>query len=876
MLWRRPGVLATVAGACAVVAASLAGVPLFLSSVGTATVAVQAAERCPRDTGASRHLGVTAGQVRSPSPDPFLPVADRLGPTSSSVRIERIPLAPVAGGRDVDTALLARDGALQHVEVLEGAAGPGVWLPDRAAERTGLAVGDQARIGAVALPVAGIYRDVAGTTVDDYWCADGDLVLLRVLNGDLVLPPPVVIVDRATFATVMDGSDISQAEGIWQAPMRPGLTVDEVEGLVPALACRTATVPALAWCVDGQPPVAGVNRRSPRQGVVEARDDDDFVRRFLHSSLPFVGRRARAVETSVGSGIWPMAALAAVAGVGLVAAAASLWFDRRRREVTLLTVRGVSPAALGLKAVLELWAALLVGSLVGIGTAWLAVRGLGPSTTVEPAARDRALQAGAVALLGAAATVGGVVAWRARSHGERRLRRLRWSVVPWELGLGAVALVSYRRLGDWGVPVGRGADVSRVDALGLLFPVLFLLTSVAVLARAVGLALGPLRALSRSWPIAVRLGVARVARHRAAVVGLVGASAVAAGVLGYATTLNRSLEATLDLKASTFVGSDVAVRIPTDATLPPDLARRATTVRVHQDAWAMVGHRESISVLVVDPATFGRGAAWDDDLSPHPWPQILGELSRPSTEGLVPALVVGMDLAGPAPVGIVGTGTTRFTIEPRSDAEAFPGMSKPDPTVVITAEAAAALEIDGGRTETWIRGDHDEVLAALERAGTPFEETRRAVDVADSASFLTVSWTFGFMQSLGLSAGLLALGGAAVYLDARRRARLLGYAFMRRMGLTRAQHRRAVLVEVAASLLTGCWVGLGIALGAAQLAHEHIDPVPGFRPDPVLRPAVSVLLGFAVGSVALVLVASRLAQRRVDRDDPVEVLRAGT
>ncbi len=50
-LLRRPGVLATVAGASAVVVAALAAVPLFLSSAGTASIELQAAERCPRDTG---------------------------------------------------------------------------------------------------------------------------------------------------------------------------------------------------------------------------------------------------------------------------------------------------------------------------------------------------------------------------------------------------------------------------------------------------------------------------------------------------------------------------------------------------------------------------------------------------------------------------------------------------------------------------------------------------------------------------------------------------------------------------------------------------------------------------------------------------------
>ena len=95
-----------------------------------------------------------------------------------------------------------------------------------------------------------------------------------------------------------------------------------------------------------------------------------------------------------------------------------------------------------------------------------------------------------------------------------------------------LTVVSYRRLGEWGVPVDRGADVSRVDVSGLMFPVLFLLAVVAVSAGFSRSSCGPLRVASRSWPAAGYLGVRRIARYRVAVLGLVAASAVAAGVLG--------------------------------------------------------------------------------------------------------------------------------------------------------------------------------------------------------------------------------------------------------------------------------------------------------------------------------------------------------
>jgi hypothetical protein len=60
------------------------------------------------------------------------------------------------------------------------------------------------------------------------------------------------------------------------------------------------------------------------------------------------------------------------------------------------------------------------------------------------------------------------------------------------------------------------------------------------------------------------------------------------------------------------------------------------------------------------------------------------------------------------------------------------------------------------------------------------------------------------------------------------------------------------------------------------LVYSRIDPVPGFRPDPLLRPAVAAIVVVAVAAVALTVAAAALAQRRTDRDDPAEVLRAGT
>ena len=130
------------AGATAVVAASLASVPLFTSSVGSASMQLQREERCARDLGASRPFSVAASGIRAPSPDPFTPVADRLGPSNWWARVEDVPLRGGTAGTDrLTVSLLARGGALDNVEVLEPGTGPGVWLSDRAQRADGVARG---------------------------------------------------------------------------------------------------------------------------------------------------------------------------------------------------------------------------------------------------------------------------------------------------------------------------------------------------------------------------------------------------------------------------------------------------------------------------------------------------------------------------------------------------------------------------------------------------------------------------------------------------------------------------------------------------------------------------------------------------------------
>jgi putative ABC transport system permease protein len=424
--------------------------------------------------------------------------------------------------------------------------------------------------------------------------------------------------------------------------------------------------------------------------------------------------------------------------------------------------------------------------------------------------------------------------------------------------------------------VSHGADVSRIDVVGLMFPVLFLTTLVAVVARILMLALRPLRSVSRTWPSPLFLAVRRIARDRAAVVGMVAASALATGVFGYAATIQRSMDATLEAKALVYLGSDVVVRVPIDEAIPAVLERHSTEVGLFQHAWVQGDRREQVNVFAIDPATFARASYWDESLADESLDELVRGLAERPEDGRVPALVVGVGVPDVAEAGIETQGTERFEIDQVAHVDQFPGMRRGSPAMFLDAAVVDDLGIRTVLREYRIDGDRDEILAILNDADTPYEEITTGDTVVDAAAFLTVSQTFGFMRSLAVASGLLVVGGMAVYLDARRRSRVLAYAFARRMGLTQRQHRRALLAEVLAGVGVGCWLGLVVALVGAGVAHEHLDPLPTVPPDPLLRPAAVLLVALGVAAFAVAAVAAALAQRATDRDDPLEVLRAGT
>ena len=673
-------------------------------------------------------------------------------------------------------------------------------------------------------------------------------------------PPPLVLVDRSTLTAISWRLQEPRLELGWDLELSRGVSLAEARETAAAYpAARQAVV------ADGGGMV------SPEQaGTVNAPGVA-----VTGSQLPFLVGRSEAIVAAVGGAIGPVA----IAGTGvallLVAAAGSYWVDRRRVEVALLAARGVGPLAIAAKAILEMLVWIALGGVLG----WLAaiglVRLLGPSDLLDPSAVPAALARTGVALVAGLALLGLVAGLRSRGMTERGIgvRPGLLARVPWELAVLALAALAFRRLATEGPPVATGSEPPRIDLLLLAFPMLFLIGAVGLAVRLLGLVVRRLRTAGTAWPHAAYLAARRVAHNARLALLLVAASALSIGVMVYAATLTLSVRATLDAKARTFLGGDVSVEgFTRDAAIPADLD--ATVVDRYEEV--LVGG-SPVMMLAIDPATFARGAFWDRSLADQPLDRIVADLApEPGTSGEpVPVVVVGRALPDRFAFDLfLGTQarSVRFQARVSERVRAFPGM-RANPLVVIDRRALGDLE-PAKETLLWARGGREQVLAALDRADIRVVGVvTDAGDVLDVTSFLATSWTFGFLQSLGILTGLITAGGLLLYLETRQRSRRAAYALSRRMGLSRAAHLGSLLAEVGGTLLGGFAIGAGLSFVAARLVYLRLDALPAVPPAPLLRTPVPALAGTAAAVLAVTWLAAWMAQRSADRTNLAEVLR---
>jgi putative ABC transport system permease protein len=426
--FRQPAVILAVLGAAAILACASSSAALFLSSASAESLSRMLAAHCP-DAGypTVRATSVVGDPARG-VPASALPLQARsvddgavrsalraqgFGDPSRELISEQRPQVAL-GPLDLDGLLLYQDGAIANVTRLGPARpGPGVWLSQSFATRLSARPGDTLRLtsgggGGAGAPVrvVGIYRDLFDEPSRPYWCSQQ-----ATLAGlDNPPPPPMLATDVPTFERLRDGFGGSSADS-WVAPADlSAVTLEQARSIA-----------------DRQEAAYRSLGLSPPTGLVERTSGT--------GQLPELVRRTELIRAGLRGPVLPIALGGSILALLLVGAAGSYWADRRAREVRLLSSRGVGPAALAVKAVLELALPAVAGTVLGWALARWLVSGLGPSPRVD---RSAPWQAGATAL---AAMVAGlallalVAGLRSRAATERPVGARRgWvAVVPWEL-----------------------------------------------------------------------------------------------------------------------------------------------------------------------------------------------------------------------------------------------------------------------------------------------------------------------------------------------------------------------------------------------------------------------------------------------------------
>jgi putative ABC transport system permease protein len=357
---------------------------------------------------------------------------------------------------------------------------------------------------------------------------------------------------------------------------------------------------------------------------------------------------------------------------------------------------------------------------------------------------------------------------------------------------------------------------------------------------------------------------------------LVTGSALAIGILGYAGILVASTRAAALDKARVLVGSDASLSTGAAAEGLDGGGLAATRVQ-RVGGLTLAPDGVPVDLLAVDPSTFAGAVHWDAAWSGEPLGVLLDRLAAdPPQTGRVLALLAGPPVP---PSNAVELGTDDLPVAMVGRAAAFPGMSRADrPLLVVSAERLSLWAGNNGVRfttghEVWTREDPAAVVAVLREAGTVPEATRTAATVMRTPAFLAVSWTFAMLQALGALAGLVALVGLVLYVQARQRGRLVAYALARRMGLSRGAHLRSVALELAAMLLFSFALGVTLALLTSSLVYRRLDPMPELPPGLhlVLPGAVLGLTLLAVAVAALT--GALLVQRAADRANVAEVMR---
>ena len=889
VLLRFPSLLASLATGALLLALAAASYPLFISATASAALDKQidyttrfgsgvivrsqaAVIDIPGEPGVVETFEQRDALVRETLRHP------KLAPPIASVLGQIVTIRSVEDPeRTNGVRLMSRDGAIDHIAVIDGEEGDGAWVTELVANRLRVKAGDEIEIfnndadESVRMEVDGRYKDLFNQPRQPYWLPLYEFIYAP--NPDAGPPPTFLIL---THEQVLELSrkfapDEIQPGGFpterlfegWDAPLRrkEPITLDEareLQAFAGGYENRFRTDERFSevfcfQCFRGVPAATSNIRQVVLQTDRRLAPVEGPVRLVLVAGL--------------------IVALAVIAGAGVFAVAT------RRTETGLLFARGMNPLTVGVKTCLESLVPALLGAAAGYGLAVLLVTIGGPAGEVGGDARRDALTFAAVAVPVSILLLGLVAAISFARYSESASERLSaLARVPWEVALLIAAGYFYNRLQSGGALVeDRTINVTRPSTSLLIFPIVLIGGLGMLGARGFQGGIAWLRDRMQRASSAVFLMLHRLAGAQRLAMLLFAGAALSLGIFVHAQTIVNSLETTVDAKAYLFVGSDVQATTRPDAELPTDLPFPVTKSTRLLDAGAVNPGERSVDLLAVDTETIADATYWDPQFGASSIDEIVSAIEDDGGRALKVAVANGT-------LGAVDSftygGDETIPLEVVKTVKTFPGTSSQAPLIVADAKAVdrlfpvlGPLENTRGSTELWGKGDRQTVVGEFGALEDEPYTILTADEVKDIPSISAVIDTFGVLNVLGLGAGLLVIVVMLMYLQARQRARIVSFALSRRMGLSIGSHRWALVSELSILLLGSFILGGLLAIGAALIIVGMIDPLAAIPPEPLFIPPLSRFLIAALVLFGIAVLGGALTNRRAGKARVAEVMR---
>jgi putative ABC transport system permease protein len=840
--------------------------PMFISSAASGALQTDI-DACRFAVGLSLGRNVRFGDDPADSqlqPAPALATADGAVATATTdisgvdrVRTILGPRAQVSnGGTDYQLQLWSRADFLDHIDVESRVAEAGIWLPDTISDLIGVTAGDTVQLGFPAgtqqMVVAGTFADLARGG-DQHWCS---LVSELAEQQGRPVPPPTALVDESTLMDLLGRAGINRGLVLWElAPPSSGWDLDDAQRAEQAM-----------QRVVG----AAGNDADPLGQAIGS-----FGGGAVADSAGSI-RHAERTKRTVSSAAGPIAL--ATAGVALLVllTAARSWLDRRRREVTVLALRGAGPIAIAGKAVLELALPIVLGAAAGVATSVVLVQEIGPSTRIDAGAVSAGILQVGAAIAVTAIALGAVVAAAVRRvasdpEGAAPRRTLLWWEPP-VLLLAAAALYEVRTRGA----NPGGAD--DVDSLALLFPFLLLAGGSGLLAR-VGLSRRVIGLLAPRLPMAGWLAARRLAARRLRAIAVVASAAVATGVVVFAGSMASSIRSTAEAKELLAPGAEQVVRLSIRDTVPSGIGGdgHTTVVTRQSETGVLVRGHPSADVLGVEPATFADAAYWDASFAGSSLGSLLDRLAPAPVDGALPAIAAGDGLPDRFVLYLPpDDGGADVEVEVRivGRAKAFPGLGfrQDRPLVVVDRSALTAAGVTRF-TEVWSDAAAPAVVDRLEEQDIRPVSVIVAEDETSESTVRAALWAVSYLELIGLAAALVTLAGLGLYFAASLARHRLGSQVAGRLGMRRRSGIAASAFEVAALLLAGWLAGTVLSWIAARLVYTSFDPRPNSPPAALFRFGLAQALWTGVAALAVaaaaaaVIESGRRSLTRMLRDD---------